>query len=95
MVMVAFCVWRLPQRFQAFRHIGSVRQSIIITAEGRRFSFSSGASTDPLGRLTARGLLYECVYATPSFSSRRLNLLEARFRHFSARPPFGQRFDLP
>jgi hypothetical protein len=45
--MVAFGVWRLPQRFQAFQHIGSVRQSIIITAEGRRFSFSSGASTRP------------------------------------------------
>jgi hypothetical protein len=46
-VMVAFGVWLIPQRFQAFRHIGSVRQSIIITIEGRRFSFSSGASTRP------------------------------------------------
>jgi hypothetical protein len=46
-VMAAFGVWRLPQRFQAFRHIGSVRQSIIITAEGHRFSFSSGASIRP------------------------------------------------
>jgi hypothetical protein len=50
---------------------------------------------DLLGRLTARGLLYECVCATPSFSSRHLDLLEARFSHFSARPPFGQRLDLP
>jgi hypothetical protein len=45
--MEAFGVWRLPQRFQAFRHIGSVRQSIIIIAEGRRFSFSSGALIRP------------------------------------------------
>jgi hypothetical protein len=50
---------------------------------------------DLLGRLTARGLLYLCVCAMPSFSSRRLDLLEARFRHVSARPPFGERFDLP
>jgi hypothetical protein len=29
------------------------------------------------------------------FSSRRLDLLEARFCYVSARPPVGQRFDLP
>jgi hypothetical protein len=50
---------------------------------------------DLLGHLTARGLLYECVCVTPSFSSRRLDLLEASFRHVFARPPFGQRFNLP
>jgi hypothetical protein len=48
---------------------------------------------DLLGRLTARGLLYECVFVTPSFSSRRLDLLEARLRHVSARPLFGQHFN--
>jgi hypothetical protein len=50
---------------------------------------------DLSGRLAAWGLLYECVCATPSFSSCRLDLLEARFRHVSAQPPFGQRLDLP
>jgi hypothetical protein len=50
---------------------------------------------DLSGRLTARGLLYECVCATPSFSSRRLDLQEALFCHVSAQPPIGQRLDLP
>jgi hypothetical protein len=50
---------------------------------------------DLSGCLTDRGLLYECVCAMPSFSSRRLDLLEACFRHVSARPPFGQLLDLP
>jgi hypothetical protein len=62
-------------------------------AVGCRFFFEH--QPDLSGRLTARGLLYECVCVMPSFSSRRLDLLEARFHHVSARPPFGQRLDLP
>jgi hypothetical protein len=50
---------------------------------------------DLLGRLTAQGLLYECVCLTPSFLSRRLDLLEACFCYVSAQPPVGQHFDLP
>jgi hypothetical protein len=47
-----------------------------------------------LGRLTALGLLHECVLARPLFL-RRLDLLEACFYYLYARPPFSQHLDIP
>jgi hypothetical protein len=49
---------------------------------------------DLLGRLTARGLLHECVLQRP-LPLHCINLLETRFHHPSTRPPFGQHRDLP
>jgi hypothetical protein len=66
--MAAFDVWRLPQRFQAFWHIGSVRQSIIITAEGRRFSFCSGPPNRTFWTLYCSGATTRVRLTTPSFS---------------------------
>jgi hypothetical protein len=67
-VMAAFGVLRLPQRFQAFRHIGSIRPSIITTAEGRRFSFFSGASNQPFWTLYCSGATTRVRLMRSSFS---------------------------
>jgi hypothetical protein len=55
-------------------------------AVGRRFSFFEH-QPDLLGRLTARGLLYECVCATPSF----LHVASTYWKHASVTSPL----DLP
>jgi hypothetical protein len=62
-------------------------------AVGRGFSLR--ASTRP-SRLSycSRATIRVCL-CDALFLSRRLDLLEAHFRHVSDRHPVGQRFDLP
>jgi hypothetical protein len=53
------------------------------------------ASTRPTRSPYCSGATLRVRLCDTLFSSRRLDLLEARFHYVSARPPVGQRFNLP
>jgi hypothetical protein len=53
------------------------------------------ASTRPSRSPYCTGATLRVCLCAALFSPRRLDLSEARFRHISARPPFGQRLNLP